>query len=354
MAYLGRKGASAALTTADIPDNSITSAKIVDGAVAVADLGPNSVDSSELVDGSIDTSHFGDDQVTGAKLANNIAISTTGAITTTGAFTSVGITDGAVGATAITIDSDERVGIGSTSMSSLSASGNQLVVGDGSGSKGITIHTGTGASDYGSLYFTDTTSEDRGQIRYSGDDAMGFYTGGGLVMTATLGKLGIGIASPSVKLTVVETGTSTVMSVQNTAAEGEVCFMVKGTDGVNNCQITGAGAATFTSHSSDERKKLILGDMPNCLAELNKLPLKRFKWRKNFDPNENEAGRDEEHWGVIAQELEKIIPELVYEDAYGSKTIDPLTMTGLCIKAIQELTAKNAALEARVTALESA
>ena len=354
MAYLGRKGASAALTTADIPDNSITSAKIVDGAVAVADLGPNSVDSSELVDGSIDTSHIGDDQVTGAKLANNIAISTTGAITTTGAFTSVGITDGAVGATAITIDSDERVGIGSTSMSSLSASGNQLVVGDGSGSKGITNHTGTGASDYGSLYFTDTTSEDRGQIRYSGDDAMGFYTGGGLVMTATLGKLGIGTASPSVKLTVVETGTSTVMSVQNTAAEGEVCFMVKGTDGVNNCQITGAGAATFTSHSSDERKKLILGDMPNCLAELNKLPLKRFKWRKNFDPNENEAGRDEEHWGVIAQELEKIIPELVYEDTYGSKTIDPLTMTGLCMKAVQELSAKVDALETKVTTLENA
>jgi len=71
MAYLGRKGASAALTTADIPDNSITSAKIVDGAVAVADLGPDSVDSSELVDGSIDTAHIGDDQVTADKLHTN-------------------------------------------------------------------------------------------------------------------------------------------------------------------------------------------------------------------------------------------------------------------------------------------
>jgi len=33
MAYLGRRGASAALTSADIPDDSITAAKIVDGAV---------------------------------------------------------------------------------------------------------------------------------------------------------------------------------------------------------------------------------------------------------------------------------------------------------------------------------
>ena len=74
MAYLGRRGALAPVSTADIPDNSITSAKIVDGAVAVADLGPDSVDSSELVDGSIDTSHIGDDQVTGAKIENNPTI----------------------------------------------------------------------------------------------------------------------------------------------------------------------------------------------------------------------------------------------------------------------------------------
>ena len=33
MAFLGRRGGAAALTSADIPDNSITAAKIVDGAV---------------------------------------------------------------------------------------------------------------------------------------------------------------------------------------------------------------------------------------------------------------------------------------------------------------------------------
>ena len=72
MAYLGRKGASAALTSADIPDNSITAAKISPDTIVAADLAPDSVDSSELVDGSIDTSHIGDDQVTADKLANSI------------------------------------------------------------------------------------------------------------------------------------------------------------------------------------------------------------------------------------------------------------------------------------------
>ena len=47
MAYLGREAAKAPLVTADIPDDSITSAKIVDATVASGDLAANSVDSSE-------------------------------------------------------------------------------------------------------------------------------------------------------------------------------------------------------------------------------------------------------------------------------------------------------------------
>ena len=48
MAYLGRKGAAAALTSADIPNDSITSAKIPDDAL----------DSEHYTDGSIDSAHL--------------------------------------------------------------------------------------------------------------------------------------------------------------------------------------------------------------------------------------------------------------------------------------------------------
>ena len=64
----------------------------------------NIVSGSEITDGT----------VTGADLASDIAISTSGAITTTGAFASKGIDDNA-DATTITIDSSERVGIGTAS-----------------------------------------------------------------------------------------------------------------------------------------------------------------------------------------------------------------------------------------------
>ena len=125
MAYLGRKGASAALTSADIPDNSITAAKIVDGAVAAGDL------------------------------ASDVVISTTGAITTTGAFTSIGIDDNAVGAVAITIDADERVGIGVSPPADMLASYTNIAFGGNS-----TMQTNNSATVGASFYISQNAYRD--------------------------------------------------------------------------------------------------------------------------------------------------------------------------------------------------
>jgi hypothetical protein len=48
MSYLGRVPAAAPIDADDIPDNSITSAKIVDGAIAVADIADDAVGIGEL------------------------------------------------------------------------------------------------------------------------------------------------------------------------------------------------------------------------------------------------------------------------------------------------------------------
>ena len=71
------------------------------------------VETADIADDAVDTAQIADDAIESAQLANNVAISTSGAITTTGAFTSVGIDDNA-DATAITIDSSENVGLGTT------------------------------------------------------------------------------------------------------------------------------------------------------------------------------------------------------------------------------------------------
>ena len=98
--------------------------------------------------------------------------------TFTGAFTSVGIDDNA-DATTITIDTSENVGIGNTSPSSQYMT--RLVAGDGSGTEGITIFSGSDSQ--GRLEFSDATSGDgrfAGGIVYEhNNNALRFNTNGG-------------------------------------------------------------------------------------------------------------------------------------------------------------------------------
>jgi len=152
MAYLGRPGATAPLTSADIPDNSITAAKIVDATIAAGDL------------------------------ANDVVISTSGAITTTGAFTSVGIDDNA-DANAITIDANEKVGIGTDGTLAMggdipllqvggttNATGQVGIMRSNAGVQGgiLTLaHTRDALGTYSTVLSDDDTT---GQIRFAGSD----------------------------------------------------------------------------------------------------------------------------------------------------------------------------------------
>lgn len=58
------------IVTADLGDNSVTSAKIVDGTIAAADLANNSVTSAKILDGTIVTADLGDNSVTSAKIVD--------------------------------------------------------------------------------------------------------------------------------------------------------------------------------------------------------------------------------------------------------------------------------------------
>jgi hypothetical protein len=64
MPYIGKQPARVPVTASDIPDNSITAAKILDGVITAADIGANAVGTSELIDGA----------VTAAKLAAGAAV----------------------------------------------------------------------------------------------------------------------------------------------------------------------------------------------------------------------------------------------------------------------------------------
>ena len=99
------------------------------------------------------------------------------------------------------VNSSGSVSIGNTVASSMDAGANNLVVGTGSGTEGMTIYSGTANS--GVIYFADGASGDdrfRGQIGYShSDNAFSFRTNASASANMVLdssGNVGIATSSP--------------------------------------------------------------------------------------------------------------------------------------------------------------
>ena len=76
MAFLGRQGVTAPLTSADIPDGSVTAAKIATDTIAAGDVAPNAITASELADDAVDTNAILNDAVTNSKIGAS-AVGTT-------------------------------------------------------------------------------------------------------------------------------------------------------------------------------------------------------------------------------------------------------------------------------------
>ena len=429
MAYLGRKGAPAPLTSADIPDDSITAAKIVDDTIAAGDL------------------------------ANDVVISTSGAITTTGAFTSVGIDDNASGAVAITIDSDEKVGIGTATPGAMletvnttgSTSGHHHCATFKNLSTGDMVDTFGGAIQ---LHLQDTSGTSNAVAaidweRDNGDDDTGnlqFYTRNDGTWVNGMhihydGNVGIGTTSPLHGLHIngknfaiseaeeirwLDTSTnartgrvysqSGHLYVRSNGGvyitgneDGNGYYVVfdggnayPGSNGTMSWGVSGQmfedvwAADTSINSSSDERLKENIQPLASCLDKINQLKPCTYDWKTiKIDAvlwteddklpegvsvgDERFPAKDFSHGtgktGFIGQELETIFPDdnfvkknVSKKDIIGSDGtvliakddieyglgISGTDMIAFLVKAIQELSTKNDALEAKVTALENA
>ena len=81
---------------------------------------------------------------------------------------------------------------------------------------------------------------------------------------------------------------------------------------------------------SDERVKENIKTIDNSLEKVNKLRGVEF----------NKIGEDKKSIGVIAQEIEKVLPEVVRTDDEGMKSVAYGNMVSVLIEAIKELNAE--------------
>lgn len=203
------------------------------------------------------------------------------------------------------------------------------------------------------------------QLLYSAS----FTAGTGLTITPTIASilfdfdpvyLKIGatmrINKPSVIAgTLSAVGITTVDNATNSSAYTNGALVVKGGAGFNgnvylNGVINATGAATIGGtldvtgninsngditafYSSDERLKNNIKKIENALEKVEKISGVSFDWNEK-------SGKTGSDYGVLAQEIEKVLPELVVTRDTGYKAVRYEKLVSLLIEAVKELNKK--------------
>ena len=87
-------------------------------------------------------------------------------------------------------------------------------------------------------------------------------------------------------------------------------------------------------YSSDERLKENINPIPNALQKLSQISGNTFDWKSGFNEIHSHSGTDV---GVIAQEVEKVLPQVVTTRENGYKAVQYEKIIALLIEAVKEL-----------------
>ena len=117
--------------------------------------------------------------------------------------------------------------------------------------------------------------------------------------------------------------------------------------GVGTAASTVAGEIRATAditafYSSDIRLKENINPIPNALEKVNQISGNTYDWKEGYDEVHSHKGNDV---GVIAQEIEQILPQIVTNRDNGFKAVQYEKIIPLLIEAIKELSAKVDSLE---------
>jgi hypothetical protein len=134
-------------------------------------------------------------------------------------------------------------------------------------------------------------------------------------------------------------GTGQVVVAFNLAGKGNSTGLFGGASGVYN---EGNTAAWQTV--SDIRIKKNISDNKIGLDAINKIKIKNFEYRTEDEitelPKESVIKKEGNQVGVIAQEIQEILPDLVKEQTTGCLSVNSDNLTWYLINAVQELSAE--------------
>jgi hypothetical protein len=124
-----------------------------------------------------------------------------------------------------------------------------------------------------------------------------------------------------------------------------------GDSGTNGCVKNFAGTQLTGTCVSDRRYKKGITPFRAALDRVAALQPVHFYWRADQFPEQHFG--DSQAYGLIAQDVEQVLPELVVTREDGYKAIDYSKLPLLTIQAVKELKAENDDLKKRVAELEA-
>jgi hypothetical protein len=259
-----------------------------------------------------------------------------------------------------------------------------VAVGNYNGNSGFAF--GSSGSNYGHIAW-----EHPSRVSIRSTDDIRFLSGGGYVFEMDdEGHFGVGTEDPQRDIHVVgdnprllleaetsnpeinfkSTGdpSAAVWALYKESSNDDLYFLQDGTIrvalkngssavgiGTNNVgtyelYVQGEAYATGGWTPSDMRFKDEIGGIENALEKVLGLRGVLFSWKNNKYPGRGFP--EGEHYGVIAQEAEQVMPEIVKEGPGGELAVAYSEIVPVLIESVRELKAENDALKERIAALE--
>lgn len=151
------------------------------------------------------------------------------------------------------------------------------------------------------------------------------------------------------------TGNEYGAGVFGTVGTGSECYIPGRYAGFFNGQMKVNGNIYATSFitTSDARLKTNITDIKsNALQKVQTLRPVQFNWREIEDKHTSDTASmktmyfsedmdyNRSHYGFLAQEVQKMFPELVHEDGEGYLSVNYVELIPLLVQAVQELSAE--------------
>ena len=320
-AVTGAKLAAGAVSEAGkIANSIITGAKIGSGTIAAGNLATDSVTTVKITDSNVTTAKIADDAVTTAKIADD-------------AVTQAKMADNAIGSSQLANNAVYTAAIQDSAVATAKLANNAATLAKiqdvQSGS--ILGRQASGAGDVQELGADNIRAminvEDGATADQTTSEILALINSSN-IYTST-GVFGIG-ASNNIDFTV-----DNRMGIHINGSE-EFRFEADG-----DFHADGDVYAFSTTISSDENLKKDITIVSDAVTKVEALKGVTFKWKKN----------DADSAGVIAQDVEKVLPEVVRSvndpDGNTYKAVNYAGLTSILIEAVKDLSARVKALEAK-------